>query len=189
MLESAEKNIALHQHDREHRQRESANLVNAKAQDRKWLENELRNALARDQLSLLYQPKIDIASGDMVGAEALLRWEHPERGNIPPDEFIPIAESSGLISPIGEWVLRAACQQCAAWIQDRLPQIPVAVNISTIQFRRSEFVDIIKNVIEAYKIEPNSIELEITESMIMGKRRGNDGHIAPTSYDRRETGH
>ncbi|MCL5060882.1 MAG: diguanylate cyclase, partial [Candidatus Thermoplasmatota archaeon] len=103
--------------------------------ERLSLENGLRRALERDELRLYYQPKLDLASGAVIGLEALLRWAHPARGMIPPDQFVPLAEETGLIIPIGEWVLRTACLQIKAWQGEGLPPLPVAVNLSARQFR------------------------------------------------------
>ena len=141
--------------------------MNARAQLRNALESELRHALERDEFVLCYQPKVGAFDHEVVGAEALIRWNHPERGVISPDEFIPIAEATGLIVEIGEWVLKAACAQSIAWRGRGLPLIPMAVNVSPIQFRRAEFVDTVTRVIESTGFDPAALELEITENMIM----------------------
>ena len=141
--------------------------MNARAQVRKALENELRPALERGEFVLHYQPKVGTFDHGFVGAEALIRWNHPGRGVVYPAEFISVAESTGLILAIGEWVLEAACAQCVAWLECGLPPIPIAVNVSPIQFRRAEFVDTVTRVIESTGIDPVALELEITENMIM----------------------
>ena len=143
--------------------------LNAQAQQRKWLENQMRTALESQQFILYYQPKVNIVGGEVVGAEVLLRWRHPEQGMVGPDQFIPIAESTGLIVPLGEWVVREASKQCVAWRRQGLPPIPLAINVSAVQFRRSELVESIAEIIEETQIDPNWLELEITESMIMDR--------------------
>ena len=141
--------------------------LNAKALRRKALESALRTAIADDGLSLHFQPKVDIARERVVGVEALLRWSHEEHGNISPVEFIPIAETSGLIVPIGDWVLRKACEQMLDWRADGLPPIPIAVNLSAEQFKRTDLVDAVGCLVSDFGIDPGWLELEITESMIM----------------------
>lgn len=141
--------------------------LNARALRRKELEAALRTAIADDGLRLNYQPKVDIAGGKIVGVEALLRWTHDDYGDISPVEFIPIAESSGLIVPIGDWVLRKACEQLVAWQSSGLPPVPIAVNLSAVQFKRTDLVEAIGQLIEEFRVEPEWLELEITESMIM----------------------
>ena len=141
--------------------------LNTRALRRKDLENALRTAIADDGLHLHYQPKVDIAEGRVVGAEALLRWSHPEFGNVSPAEFVPIAETSGLIVPIGDWVLRKACEQLLEWQSAGLPQVPIAVNLSAVQFKRTDLVDGVGQLIDEFKIDPSCLELEITKSMIM----------------------
>ncbi|MBW8307463.1 MAG: EAL domain-containing protein [Thiobacillus sp.] len=145
--------------------------------ERLTLENSLRRALERDELRLYYQPKVDLASGAVIGLEALLRWAHPVRGMIPPDQFVPLAEETGLIIPIGEWVLRTACLQIKAWQGDGMPLLPVAVNLSARQFRQfsasgeatgiHDLVETIERVLEETGVDPSCLELEITESILM----------------------
>ncbi|WP_255210812.1 putative bifunctional diguanylate cyclase/phosphodiesterase [Methylogaea oryzae] len=106
-------------------------------------------------------------SGRLVGAEALIRWRHPERGLVMPDEFIPIAEENGLILPIGEWVLRQVCRQIRAWLGDGLPPLTIAVNLSARQFRQEDLVERIRGIVEEFAVDPACIELEITESTAM----------------------
>ena len=107
--------------------------MNAQAVERLRLENSLRLALGKRELFLVYQPQMDVATGRVTGLEALLRWQHPDLGLVPPDKFIRIAENSGLIVPIGEWVLRTACSQARKWQDDGLPAVSVAVNVSAVQ--------------------------------------------------------
>jgi diguanylate cyclase (GGDEF)-like protein/PAS domain S-box-containing protein len=134
------------------------------------LENQLRNAIKHNELELFYQPKIDSCTNIMHGAEALLRWRHPEHGMIPPDRFIRLAEESGLIVSIGEWVLRTACRQISTWREAGLPVVPIAVNLSAQQFMHSDLSylsSLVSNSLEAAGIEPDLLELELTESMLI----------------------
>ncbi len=141
--------------------------MHVRAQARKKLETGLRRALERDEFRLKFQPLIAVKTGRVVSTEAVLRWPHPEWGAISPNEFIPIAESTGLIVPLGDWALRAACAQAVAWREAGLPEIPIAVNLSAIQFKRAELVDTIGGIIEETGIEPHCLVLEITESVLM----------------------
>lgn len=136
-------------------------------QERKAIRGELRRAIDQGQFSLLYQPKIDIASGHCVGMEALVRWEHPQRGRIRPDQFIPVAERSGLIAPLGEWVMREACRQNRAWMDAGLPPLKVAVNVSAVQFLCQDVVDMVERALRDTGLPPSHLEVEITESVIM----------------------
>jgi len=141
--------------------------MNAQAVVRLALESGLRLALDKKELFLVYQPQLDIATGKISGLEALLRWQHPELGLVPTDEFIRIAESSGLIMPIGEWVLRTACNQAREWQDQGLPAISVAVNVSAVQFRREGFPDLISRVLRETGLAPEFLELELTESLLL----------------------
>ena len=131
------------------------------------LDNALRRALERNQLELHYQPQISMATGQTIGAEALLRWHHPELGSVSPVEFIPIAESSGLMLPIGEWVIRTAVQQLAQWIAHGMAPITMAVNLSAVQFRHAELPQLISRILADADLSPNLLELELTESVAM----------------------
>ncbi len=131
------------------------------------LENHLRGALQRGELSLCYQPVVELATHRVVGAEALLRWTSPERGGIAPSRFIPIAEESGLIVPIGQWVLEEACREAKRWQRDGRPPVKVAVNISGVQFRRAELPDVVGAALAAAGLPPSALELEITESVLI----------------------
>ncbi len=135
--------------------------------DRLILENELRLALERKQFILHYQPQLDVFSGEITGVEALLRWQHPQHGLVPPDRFIPIAEDSGLIVPIGDWVLRAACAQAHAWRVAGLLDAPMAVNLSARQFDQPDLPEQIASVLEATGLPATRLELELTESLVM----------------------
>jgi diguanylate cyclase (GGDEF)-like protein len=140
--------------------------MNRRASERLALEAELRLAAERQQLVLYYQPQIRLADRNIVGVEALLRWQSPERGLVPPDRFIPLAEESGLIVPIGEWVLRSACQQIRQWSAAGRP-LRVAVNVSAVQFRQADFVDGVAAILAEAPIEHSLLELELTESVLM----------------------
>jgi diguanylate cyclase (GGDEF)-like protein/PAS domain S-box-containing protein len=141
--------------------------MNTQVVERLTLENSLRLALEREELFLVYQPQMDLATGKVTGLEALLRWQHPELGLVPPDKFIRIAENSGLIVPIGEWVLRTACAQAQQWQQQGLPAVTVAVNVSAIQFRQEGFCGLIRNVLCDTGLAPQYLELELTESLLL----------------------
>lgn len=144
-----------------------AREMNDEAKDRFYMENELRKALELDQLSLYYQPQIDMRSNKIIGVEALLRWDHPELGFVYPADFIPLAEESGLIIPIGRWVLETACLQNKAWQNLGLHPIPVAVNVSTLQFHQPRFAKSIERILADTGLDPEWLDLEITESIIM----------------------
>ncbi len=131
------------------------------------MESQLRKALARNEFSLMYQPKVDMITGRIVGAEALLRWENEELGFVPPDEFIPIAEDTGLIIPIGEWVLRSACRQIRNWVGQGLPMVRIAVNLSARQFRQGNLAAMIGQILEDEDLTADCLPLEITESLLM----------------------
>jgi diguanylate cyclase (GGDEF)-like protein/PAS domain S-box-containing protein len=140
--------------------------MNARFQDRLELETALRRALDRAEFRLVYQPKHDLRTGQIVGAEALIRWQHPQRGLISPATFIPVAEESGLMGKIGEWVLREACQQAQQWRRDGT-EIQISVNLSAQQIKPS-LVTLVNEVISAAQLPPQCLELEITESAMMG---------------------
>lgn len=131
------------------------------------LTNALRHALIRDELSLHYQPQVSMRDGRIIGAEALLRWNNSEMGMVSPAEFIPIAESSGLILPIGEWVLRTATKQLKKWLDDGLPPMAVAVNISSVQFRHPNLPKLVSQILDEADLLPEYLELELTESVAM----------------------
>ncbi|MDF9409476.1 MAG: Cyclic di-GMP phosphodiesterase Gmr [Pelotomaculum sp. PtaB.Bin013] len=141
--------------------------MNAKAFERLAIENGLRRALDRNEFVVYYQPKVNINTGKIIGMEALVRWEVPERGLIPPGDFIPLAEDTGLIVPIGEWVLRTACAQNKAWQDAGYPPLRVAVNLSARQFQLQNLVEVVSRVLEETGLEPCWLELEITESVAM----------------------
>ncbi|MDD3354553.1 EAL domain-containing protein [Zoogloea sp.] len=141
--------------------------MNSRAYSRLMLENALRRALERQELELDYQPQWAMPMQRLVGVEALVRWRHPERGRIAPNEFIPIAEESGLIHAIGDWVLEEACRQQALWQAAGLPPLTIAVNVSALQLRRADFVARVRQAFERQGVTPTSFELELTESALM----------------------
>ena len=141
--------------------------MNAQVVERLTLENSLRRALDREELFLVYQPQMEIANGRITGLEALVRWQHPELGLVPPDKFIRIAENSGLIMPIGEWVLRTACVQSRRWQDEGLLAVPMAVNVSAVQFRQEGFCDLISRVLRDTGLASQYLELELTESLLL----------------------
>ncbi len=147
--------------------------MNARALERLSLENQLRRALERDELLLVYQPKVDVRGGRIVGAEALLRWIHPELGTVSPQEFIPLAEEAGLIVALGEWVLHMACQQNKAWQTAGLGDTRIAVNVSSRQFGEARLMQTIQKALQRSGLAPEYLTLELTENMLMDNAREN----------------
>ena len=143
--------------------------LTATALQRVHLEADLRRALARGELAVHYQPQIDLGTGHLIGAEALVRWHHPEQGLIPPDRFIQLAEDTGLIIELGERVLRAACRQAVDWLASGVPIERIAVNVSAYQVQRSDFVATVRRALAETGLPPRHLELEVTESFIMGQ--------------------
>jgi len=141
--------------------------MNVAAAERLRLENDLHRALERQEFELHFQPRVSVANGLACGIEALIRWRHPERGLVLPEHFIPVAEDTGLIVPIGEWVINEACRQGTAWCAAGLPKLPVAVNLSPRQFRQSNLVDTVARAIERHGWPCKLLELEITEGVLM----------------------
>jgi diguanylate cyclase (GGDEF)-like protein/PAS domain S-box-containing protein len=141
--------------------------MNAQAVERQFIEESLRRALERKEFVLHYQPKINLSTGEIIGGEALLRWTHPSRGMISPAQFIPIAEDSGLILPIGRWVLRQACEQAQAWVDAGLRPTTMAVNVSAMEFRDDEFLKSLFVILTETRLDPQALELELTESVLM----------------------
>jgi diguanylate cyclase (GGDEF)-like protein/PAS domain S-box-containing protein len=141
--------------------------MNVRAVERQFIEESLRRALEQQEFALHYQAKISLKTGEITGAEALLRWTHPTRGPISPATFIPVAEDSGLILPIGRWVLREACRQARAWIDTGLPPLTIAVNISAVEFRNEKFLEDVFAILEDTGLDPRFLELELTESVLM----------------------
>jgi diguanylate cyclase (GGDEF)-like protein len=142
------------------------------SRERLNFERDLRNALSLKQLEVHYQPKVDVTTGRMNSVEALLRWRHPTRGLVGPLEFISLAEESGLIFSIGEWVLREACRQAREWQTDGLPFIRIAVNISPSQFRQPKFLDMVRSALVDHDLVPQYLEIELTETTVMDHADG-----------------
>ncbi len=144
--------------------------MNAEDLERTSIERDLRFAIERNEFSLCYQPQIELASGKVIGAEALLRWNHPERGNVSPEIFIPIAEDNGLIEPIGEWVLRTACTQFTKWRNNNINFKRIAVNVSSRQFLQNDFVAVVNKILVETDMSAKNLEIEITETLLMEDR-------------------
>lgn len=146
--------------------------MTAQARERLQLENDLRQALSRGEMQLHYQPQVAAGSGAVIGVEALLRWQHPRLGMVSPARFIPLAEETGLILPLGEWVLRTACAQARKWWEAGLLPVRMAVNVSAKQFRQPGFVDIVDRILGETGFDPACLELELTESVLMDDVQG-----------------
>jgi hypothetical protein len=131
------------------------------------IEEDLRRALERREFTLRYQPKVNLGTGAITGAEALTRWNHPTRGSVSPAQFIPVAEDSGLIVPIGDWVLREACAQAQRWTDEGLPAITIAASISAMQFSRAGFLEGVYSALSEADLDPRRLELELTESALL----------------------
>jgi len=144
-----------------------ATEMNTATLDRLLMESNLRRALAQGEFILQYQPLVNLRSGLVIGVEALIRWQHPELGTIMPDSFIHVAEETGLINPIGDWVLCEACRQAKAWCDEGLPSLVVAVNVAPVQFRQPGFVEMVAGALAASGLEASLLELELTERTVM----------------------
>jgi diguanylate cyclase (GGDEF)-like protein/PAS domain S-box-containing protein len=141
--------------------------MNFHAAERQSLETGLRHALAREEFVLYYQPKVNLETGAIIGAEALIRWRHPERGLVPPEQFIPVAEECGFVVPMGRWVLREACRQTRLWQSRGLPALRIAVNISAVELRAKDFVAQVRLILAQTGLQPSDLELELTETFLM----------------------
>jgi diguanylate cyclase (GGDEF)-like protein len=141
--------------------------MNARALDRLVMESMLRRAVERSEFVLHYQPRVDFNSGQIVGAEALIRWQHPERGLLLPQEFIPLAEDTNLVIPIGEWAIGAVCRQSAAWLAQGVDLVPVAVNLAASHLRERALPDQVARALHTNGLLPTSLEIEVTESILM----------------------
>ncbi|MGH9888902.1 MAG: putative bifunctional diguanylate cyclase/phosphodiesterase, partial [bacterium] len=141
--------------------------LHMRALKRMTLESQLRAAVCRDEFRLYYQPIVDLASGTIVAAEALVRWQHPERGLVLPSEFVSVAEETGLILPIGAWVLKTACVEAQSWVRRGLPPVRISINLSARQFQQEDFVRQISTILAETGLDPSRLELEITESVAM----------------------
>jgi EAL domain-containing protein (putative c-di-GMP-specific phosphodiesterase class I) len=158
--------------------------VHERIHRRMELESSLRRALDRGEFELRYQPQVALRSGGIVGIEALVRWRHPERGIVGPAEFIGFAEETGLIVPIGTWVLNEACRQNRAWQDAGLPAVPIAVNMSALQCQQDDVVDVVRAALDHAGLDPGFLELEITESISMA----NPAQSVPLMHRLKETG-
>lgn len=167
LLKSADAAMYAAKEDGGKRVRRYTPNLSSHASERLELENQLKQALQRGELRLHYQPQIEIESARIVGLEALVRWQHPVRGLVPPMQFIPLAEESGLIEPIGEWVLRTACAQAAAWQHSGLPALRMGINVSARQFHSPALESVVAQVLAEHGLAPGQLELEITESLSM----------------------
>ena len=141
--------------------------MNVEAVEHLTMRNGLRRALERNEFVLHYQPQIELAGGTVIGAEALIRWHHPELGLVAPGRFIPVAEESGLIVPIGAWVLQEACRQAMDWRRAGLPELAIAVNLSAVQFKRADVEQTVIDALQASGLDPAFLELELTESILI----------------------
>jgi EAL domain-containing protein (putative c-di-GMP-specific phosphodiesterase class I) len=141
--------------------------MNAQAFERLTLENNMRSALEWEEFVLLYQPQVDLKTGRIVGAEVLLRWRHPRTGLVPPAEFIHVLEESGLIVPVGDWILRTACAQARTWADSGLPPLRMAVNLSPRQFNQQDLAQRLARILAETGLDPSCLELELTESLLM----------------------
>jgi diguanylate cyclase (GGDEF)-like protein len=141
--------------------------MNLRAVERQFLEENLRRALSRDEMALHYQPKINLKTGKIIGAEALLRWTHHDRGSISPAEFIPVAEESSLILSIGLWVVRQACKQAQDWAAAGIPDMNIAVNVSSVQLRNQEFLPKLFEILDKTGVDPKLLGVEVTEGLLM----------------------
>ena len=148
--------------------------MKARAVERQYIEESLRRAIKNGEFALHYQPKINIGTGAITGAEALLRWTHPQRGSIPPALFIPVAEDCGLIGVLGSWVLRKACEQGRLWIEAGLPPITMAVNVSPIELTRDNFLADVLTILSDTGFDPKYLELEMTEGVLMKRAASTD---------------
>jgi diguanylate cyclase (GGDEF)-like protein/PAS domain S-box-containing protein len=141
--------------------------MNLRAVERQSLEVSLRRALKREEFLLHYQPKVNLQTGEITGIEALIRWQQPDRGLVPPAQFVPVAEDCGLILQIGRWVMREACRQARAWQNAGLPPLPIAVNVSAVEFRAEGFVEGVRAILLETGLEAQYLELELTEGVLM----------------------
>jgi EAL domain-containing protein (putative c-di-GMP-specific phosphodiesterase class I) len=142
--------------------------MNESEQRRLWLVTQLHKALELGELLLFYQPQVSMKEEQIIGLEALIRWDHRELGLVSPGEFIPLAEETGLIIPIGTWVIEEACRQAKEWQNRGLPPVRVSVNVSALQFNRDDFVNVVTNALEKSGLDPEWLELELTEGLLLG---------------------
>ena len=167
LLQKAEQTMTLAKTRSRNRYQFYIASVDTEMRRRRELEKDLRDALAREQFYLVYQPQISYRDHRVVGVEALIRWQHPEHGLVPPDLFIPLAEQNGTIIAIGEWVLDQACKQLRDWHDQGFPDLRMAVNLSTVQLHHAELPRVVNNLLQMYRLPPRSLELEVTETGLM----------------------
>lgn len=167
LLQKAEQTMTLAKTRSRNRYQFYIASVDSEMRRRRELEKDLRDALSRDQFHLVYQPQISYRDHHVVGVEALIRWQHPEHGLVPPDLFIPLAEQNGTIIPIGEWVLDQACRQLREWHDQGFSELRMAVNLSTVQLHHTELPRVVNNLMQIYRLPPRSLELEVTETGLM----------------------
>ncbi len=167
LLQNADVALLAAKEDGQRNVRLFADDLNAQLIEQLKIESDLRAAIDRNELFLLYQPQVNIRTSKITGVEALLRWQHPQFGLVPPNKFIGVAEASGLIVPIGQWVLRTACLQAKQWQDEGLLAVPVAVNVSAVQFRQKGFAEMIREVLEETGLDAHYLELELTESLLL----------------------
>ncbi|WP_426136671.1 putative bifunctional diguanylate cyclase/phosphodiesterase [Pseudomonas sp. PWP3-1b2] len=167
LLQKAEQTMTLAKSRSRNRYQFYIASVDSEMRRRRELEKDLRDALSRDQFHLVYQPQISYRDHSVVGVEALIRWQHPEHGLVPPDLFIPLAEQNGTIIPIGEWVLDQACRQLREWHDQGFITLRMAVNLSTVQLHHTELPRVVNNLMQIYRLPPRSLELEVTETGLM----------------------
>ncbi|WP_434773438.1 putative bifunctional diguanylate cyclase/phosphodiesterase [Pseudomonas entomophila] len=167
LLQKAEQTMTLAKARSRNRYQFYVASVDSEIRRRRELEKDLRDALAHDQFYLVYQPQISYRDKRVVGVEALLRWQHPRLGLVPPDQFIPLAEQNGCIIAIGEWILDQACRQLREWHDQGFSELRMAVNLSTVQLHHNELPRVVNNLLQAYRLPPGSLELEVTETGLM----------------------
>ena len=167
LLQKAEQTMTLAKSRSRNRYQFYIASVDSEMRRRRELEKDLREALPRNQLFLVYQPQISYRDHRVVGVEALIRWQHPEHGLVPPDLFIPLAEQNGTIIAIGEWVLDQACRQLREWHDQGFSDLRMAVNLSTVQLHHAELPRVVNNLLQIYRLPPRSLELEVTETGLM----------------------
>ncbi|AYC34154.1 bifunctional diguanylate cyclase/phosphodiesterase [Pseudomonas cavernae] len=167
LLQKAEQTMTLAKSRSRNRYQFYIASVDSEMRRRRELEKDLRDALALGQLHLVYQPQVDYRDHRVVGVEALLRWQHPQHGFVPPDLFIPLAEQNGSIIPIGEWILDQSCRQLREWHDQGFSELRMAVNLSTVQLHHAELPRVVNNLMQVYRLPPRSLELEVTETGLM----------------------
>ena len=167
LLQKAEQTMTLAKSRSRNRYQFYIASVDSEMRRRRELEKDLRDALTQGQLHLVYQPQVDYRDHRIVGVEALLRWQHPQHGLVPPDTFIPLAEQNGSIIPIGEWILDQTCRQLREWHDQGFTDLRMAINLSTVQLHHAELPRVVNNLMQVYRLPPRSLELEVTETGLM----------------------